>query len=166
MSFATIGVQPVQDDEPGEVVAGDLRIYQETIVVNTTHRFEFLNITNRIKELIQRSGIRFGVVNLSTLHTTVCLFINEWQDALLNDFRTILEELVGGDQAWKHNDPACSDCDRKNAASHLRALLLGHCLSLQVQKAALVLGTWQSIILAELDGPQERGMSVQVIGVA
>lgn len=163
MSAGVIAPQAV-DHEDREDTEAKLKIYQETIYLDTSERFEFLNLTNRIRDLIDRSGVRAGFVNLNTLHTTVCLFINEWQDALLQDMKSILQDLVGGD-GWRHNDPACSDCERKNAASHLRALLLGHSLSLQVHKAALVLGKWQSIILAELDGPQRRGMSVQVIGV-
>lgn len=166
MSASSIGVEQEQETISEESVAGPLRIYQETIVVNTSERLELVNITNRIKELIKRSGVRSGFVNLTTLHTTVSLFINEWQDALLYDVRGFLEQLVGRDAYWRHNDPNWSDCERKNADSHVRALLLGHSLSLQIQKAALVLGTFQSIILAELDGPRERGMSIQVIGVA
>lgn len=166
MSVSSASVQRDQETDPSKALTGELRIYQETLVVRTSERLELVNVTNRIRELIQRSGIRVGFVHLTTLHTTVSLFINEWQDALLHDVRSFLEQLIGRDQSWRHNDPAWSDCDRKNADSHLRALLLGHSLSLQIQKAALVLGRFQSIILAELDGPQERGMSVQVIGVA
>ncbi len=166
MSVCGAGVQQEPECESAEALSGPLRVYQETIFFKTAQRLELLNITNRVKELVQRSGIRAGFVNLSALHTTVSLFINEWQDALLHDIRRALEQFVRRDDYWHHNDPAWSDCDRQNADSHLRALLLGHSLSLQVQKAAPVLGTFQSIILAELDGPRERGMSVQVIGVA
>ena len=166
MSLSPLEVQQESQTEPAGAVSGGLRIYQETIVINTAERLQLVNITGRIKELIQRSGVRAGCVNLTTLHTTASLFINEWQDALLHDIRCFLERFVRQEEYWRHNDPAWSDCDRKNADSHLRALLLGHSLSLQIQKAALVLGKFQSIILAELDGPQERGMSVQVIGVA
>jgi secondary thiamine-phosphate synthase enzyme len=66
---------------------------------------------------------------------------------------------------WRHNDPRYSDCDRRNADSHLRGMLMGQALSLQVRNSAVLLGTWQSIILAEFDGPRSRTMSVQVSGI-
>ena len=65
---------------------------------------------------------------------------------------------------WRHNDPRLSECDRKNAASHLRAMLLGHTLTLPVNNGSLALGNWQSVILAELDGPRERAVHIQVLG--
>ena len=166
MSLSPLDGQQDPQIEPSGVLSEGLRIYQETIVINTLERFQLVSIAGRIKELIQQSGVRVGFVNLTTLHTTASLFVNEWQDALLHDIRCFLEGFVGQQEHWRHNDPAWSDCDRKNADSHLRGLLLGHSLSLQIQKAVLALGKFQSIILAELDGPRERGMTVQVIGVA
>jgi secondary thiamine-phosphate synthase enzyme len=74
--------------------------------------------------------------------------------------------MVARDDAWVHNDPDHSDCDRMNADSHLRALLLGHSLTLQISGGEVVLGQWQRILLGELDGPRARSLRVQVIGVA
>ena len=69
------------------------------------------------------------------------------------------------DTDWRHNDPLHSDCERRNADSHLRGMMMGQTLSLQVRNSSVLLGTWQSIILAEFDGPRSRSMSVQVSGV-
>jgi secondary thiamine-phosphate synthase enzyme len=91
--------------------------------------------------------------------------INEFQRALLADITRILEELVTRDAGWMHNDPAHSDCDRSNADSHLRAMLLGHSVTLQVSGGEPVLGQWQRVLLAELDGPRTRSLRVQVTGV-
>ncbi|PYU16451.1 MAG: secondary thiamine-phosphate synthase enzyme [Acidobacteria bacterium] len=103
---------------------------------------------------------------VQSLHTTTAVFINEFQQALLDDIKAFLERLVGRIDYWRHNDPRLSECDRKNADSHLRAMLLGHTLSVPVRDGALALGNWQSIILAELDGPRERAVQIQVLGVA
>ena len=65
-----------------------------------------------------------------------------------------------------HNDPAHSDCDRMNADSHLRAMLLGHSLTLPISGGEVVLGQWQRILLAELDGPRPRTIRVQIMGAA
>ena len=74
--------------------------------------------------------------------------------------------VVDADARWMHNDPAHSDCDRANADSHLRALLLGHTLSLQVSGGEVVLGQWQRILMAELDGPRARSLRIQILGVS
>lgn len=131
----------------------------------TNEKFELINVTDRINEVVGKSGVKNGVVHLQSLHTTMGVFINEWQDALLHDIRTLLEQVVLREKDWRHDDPEHSDCERKNAASHLRGLMLGQSVSLQVRNSKILLGTWQSIILAELDGPRSRSVSVQVMGV-
>jgi secondary thiamine-phosphate synthase enzyme len=130
----------------------------------TRQRFELINLTERVEELVRKTGIRAGFALVQSLHSTAALFVNEWQDALLEDFRTLLEQAVPADAAWRHNDPRYSDCDRSNAASHLRALLLGSSAMLAVRRGQLVRGRWQSIILAELDGPRTRSVSLQILG--
>lgn len=126
---------------------------------------ELINITDRINDIVHKSGVRDGIVHLQSLHTTASVFINEWQDALLHDVKLFLDQVVCRDEDWRHNDPAYSDCERKNADSHLRGMIMGQTLCLQVRNSAVLLGTWQSIILAEFDGPRSRSMSVQVSGV-
>jgi secondary thiamine-phosphate synthase enzyme len=131
----------------------------------TNERMQLINITDRINEIVRKSGIHDGMVHLQSLHTTTAVFINEWQDALLHDVRTFLDDLVRREDYFRHNDPAYSDCERRNADSHLRGMVMGQSLCLQVRNSTVLLGTWQSIILAEFDGPRSRSMSVQVSGV-
>ncbi len=130
----------------------------------TRHRFELINLTQQVEELVGSTGIRAGIAIVQSLHSTAAVFVNEWQEALLEDVRALLEEVVNGDAPWRHNDPRYSDCDRGNAASHLRALLLGSSAMLAIRDGRLVRGEWQSIILAELDGPRTRSVSLQVLG--
>lgn len=132
--------------------------------LTTRHKFELIDLTGRVEELVARSGIIAGIALLQSLHSTAALFVNEWQDALVEDFRTLLEQTVRADTPWRHNDPRYSDCDRSNAASHLRALLLGSSATLAIRHGRLIRGTWQSIILAELDGPRTRSVSLQIVG--
>jgi secondary thiamine-phosphate synthase enzyme len=106
-----------------------------------------------------------GLVNLFSMHTTCTIFINEYQAALVADIKTFLERVVLRDAEWRHNDPEHSDCDRMNADSHLRAMLLGHSLTVQVSGGEVVLGQWQRILMAELDGPRARTLRVMVMGV-
>ena len=89
-----------------------------------------------------------------------------WSDPTGGDLKRFLEQMVARDAEWLHNDPAHSDCDRLNADSHLRALLLGHSLTLQISGGEVVLGQWQRILMAELDGPRARTLRVQAWGIA
>ena len=107
-----------------------------------------------------------GMALINTLHTTCALFINEFQAALLTDIRAFLERMVARDAPYLHNDPRHSDCDRMNADSHLRAMLLGHTLTLQISGGEVVLGQWQRILMAELDGPRARSLRIQVLGIS
>ncbi len=142
-----------------------LQLYLETIIYKTRERLELINITRDLNEIVRKHGLKAGFVIVQSLHTTTAVFINEFQQALLDDIKAFLEKLVGRLDYWRHNDPRLSECDRKNADSHLRAMLLGHTLSVPVRNGALALGNWQSIILAELDGPRERAVQIQVLGV-
>jgi secondary thiamine-phosphate synthase enzyme len=141
-----------------------VRVITETIRLVTDKRLELYNLTERVGDVLRRHDIKEGMVLLSSLHTTMALFVNEWQSALLHDVKAMLEKVVSPKDAWHHNDPALSDCDRHNAHSHLQASLLGHALSFSVSKGKLVLGQFQAIIAAELDGPRNRDLAVQIIG--
>ena len=143
-----------------------LQLYLETILYKTRERLELINITRDLNDVVRKHGLKAGFVIVQSLHTTTAVFINEFQQALVDDMKSFLERLVGRLDYWRHNDPRLSECDRKNAASHLRAMVLGHTLSIPVRNGELSLGGWQSIILAELDGPRERTVQVQVLGMS
>lgn len=142
-----------------------LQMCLETLCYKTRERLELINITRDLNEVVRKNGLKAGFVLVHSLHTTTAIFINEFQQALLDDIKAFLERLVGRIEYWRHNDPKLSECDRKNADSHLRAMLLGHTLSVPVRDGELALGDWQSVILAELDGPRERSIQVQVLGI-
>lgn len=162
-STVTARVAPVE--EVATATAGSLTIHSETMMVETDERIELVDLTDRIMDLASRVGVREGVVNLWSMHTTCAVFINEFQTALQKDIKQFLELMVARDAVWLHNDPDHSDCDRMNADSHLRALLLGHSMTLQISGGEVVLGQWQRILMAELDGPRARSLRVQVMGI-
>ncbi len=141
-----------------------IRVITETFRLVTDKRLELYNVTDRVSELLKRHDVNEGFVMLSSLHTTLALFVNEWQSALLHDIKAMLDRVVRPSDEWRHNDPQFSDCDRQNAHAHLQATLLGHALSFPVSKGKLVLGQFQAVIAAELDGPRNRDLSVQIIG--
>ena len=149
-----------------EVVTGAYRVTSKLAVIQTENREELYNLTQMVRDFVKSSGIQAGSLMVSSLHTTCAIFVNEWQDALVHDVKAYLSNLISKDDYYRHNDPAWSDCDRHNADSHLRTLLLGMNLNLQISEGELVLGEWQSVILAELDGPRERSIRLQAMGVA
>jgi len=163
-STVTVRENPVE--EMASAKAGGLTIHGETIVISTDQRVELVDLTNRIMEFAKKFNIKEGLVSLWSMHTTCALFINEFQTALLSDIKRFLEQMVQRDAEWLHNNPDHSDCDRFNADSHLRALLLGHSLTLQVSGGEVVLGQWQRILMAELDGPRARSLRIQLMGVS
>ena len=163
-STVTVRERPVE--EVASAKAGGLTIHGETIIVSTDQRIELVDLTNRIMEFARRFNVLEGLVSLWSMHTTCSLFINEFQTALLTDIKRFLEQMVARDAEWLHNNPDHSDCDRMNADSHLRALMLGHSLTLQVSGGEVVLGQWQRILMAELDGPRARTLRIQIWGIS
>lgn len=141
-----------------------VRLITETLRLVTDKRMELYNLTERVADIIKRHDIREGMLLLSSLHTTLALFVNEWQSALLHDIKAMLNKVVSPQESYRHNDPEYSDCDRGNAHSHLQATLLGHALSFPVRAGRLVIGEFQAIIAAELDGPRDRELAIQIIG--
>ena len=134
------------------------------VSVRTQMKREMLNLTSTLDDAIRTAGIRDGIVGIYSQHTTASLFISEFQPALIDDVAEFLQRVVEEDLPYKHNCPELSDCERKNAASHLRSLLLNHSIVLPVAHGKAVLGQFQSVILAELDGPRDRTLQVQVLG--
>jgi secondary thiamine-phosphate synthase enzyme len=154
---------PEQATRP--VNEGVVRIFNRVIEWVTTERFQLINLTDRMNELVRKSGVREGTIHLQSLHTTTAVFLNEWQDALLHDMKTCLEGIVDQGRRWRHNDPQYSDCERSNADSHLRGMLMGQTLCLQIRNSKVLLGTWQNIIFAEFDGPRSRTLAIQISGI-
>jgi secondary thiamine-phosphate synthase enzyme len=145
--------------------SGQLSVHAESLLIPTDTRIQLVDITETVMEQVRRSGIREGLASLWSMHTTCALFINEAQKALHADILRVLEEVVDRDAEWMHNDPQHSDCDRMNADSHLRAMLLGHSLTLQISAGEPVLGQWQRVLVAEMDGPRARTIRMQLMGL-
>jgi len=162
-STATVRDQPVASTSS---VTGPLHVHSESFTIVTTERLELHDLTDRVMTAVRNLPVTEGTVNLFSTHTTCTVFVNEVQKALLSDMKKFLEQVVDSAGAGRHNDPAFSDCDRANADSNLRALLLGHSLTLQISGGEVVLGQWQRILVAELDGPRTRTLRLQVMGVA
>jgi secondary thiamine-phosphate synthase enzyme len=151
--------EPTKSAKPG----GGIGLHVHPLTIQTSKRVEIHDLTETVAGVVRDSGVTSGLVTVSTLHTTTAIFVNEPQTALLDDIEDMLERLVPRGEEWKHNDPRYSDCDRQNADAHLRAIMLGNSVTLQVTAEGMLLGEWQRILLVELDGPRKRNLSIQVL---
>ena len=144
---------------------GGFAVVAESIEVDTSERLELIDLTDTVMAFVRRSGVTEGLLSLWSMHTTCSVIINESQQALETDIKAFLEHVVKRGDYYKHNDPKHSDCDRQNADSHLRAMLLGHSVTMQISGGELVVGQWQRVLCAELDGPRTRTIRAQVQGL-
>jgi secondary thiamine-phosphate synthase enzyme len=125
------------------------------------------DITPLVRLSVQASGIKEGFVVVASRHTTTAVIINENEPRLLEDVRAFLEGLIPRDGRYLHNDIHLRDCppdEPENAHAHIAAMLLGSSEVIPVSAGVPALGTWQSVMLVELDGPRERTVNLQVVG--
>src|SRR5437762_8678213 len=141
-----------------------MKVFNASFTLSSEEGTEVTDITKLVREAVQQFPISAGIALINTLHTTCAVFINEFQSALIDDLKGLVEKLVPERGGYRHDDPRFSDCERGNAHSHLRAALLGRSVALGVNHGALTLGRFQSVIFAEFDGPRKREINVQVIG--
>lgn len=141
-----------------------MKVFSGSFTMQTDEGTEVADITKNVRDAIQQFPVVNGIALVNALHTTCAVFINEYQAALVDDFKKLIERLVPERGGYLHDDPRYSDCERGNGHSHLRAALLGRSVSVAIANGDLVLGRFQSIIFAELDGPRRREITVQAIG--
>ena len=133
-------------------------VYTKTIEVVTHKNKEIIDISSEVDEVVGRSGISDGIVLVFTMHTTTGLYLNEREGGLVDDVEKVLCGLVPDKGSYRH------DRVDNNAASHIQSVLLSPSLALPLARGSLELGTWQSILFAERDGPRRRSVIVKIVG--
>jgi len=128
----------------------------DVLRVSTGHLKEVVDLTERIGSLIRQAKMREGVCTLFVTHTTAALTTGEIGEGTEQDFLDVVEQSIPSIRFRHAHDPS-------HAWSHMAASLLGPSLSLPVSDGRLVLGTWQSVMLVELDGPRERTVHVTLL---
>ena len=126
------------------------------IKIQTTKKQEMIDLTNKIEEILKRSKIKNGLLNIYTPHSTAAIIINENHDPnICKDILSSLNKLIP-ERVWLH------DRIDNNAAAHIKASILGPSENIPMIEGELQLGTWQSPMLVELDGPKERTIIITV----
>ncbi|MFB6164494.1 MAG: secondary thiamine-phosphate synthase enzyme YjbQ [Haloarculaceae archaeon] len=119
--------------------------------VETDDRLTTVDVTDRVAAALPADAT--GTCTIFVRHTTAGVLVNEAEPRLRADVETALADLVP-ETGWRHDELD------GNADSHLRAMLLGPSETVPVREGDLALGTWQSIMLVECDGPRERAVTV------
>jgi len=160
-----LALSAVEAEPRIETKEGTYKVASATLNLATQERVELRLITKEISEVVAQTLIREGIVHISSLHTTAGIMLNETQDALHEDMKAMFEQVAPSGVYYKHNDPQLSDCARRNADAHLRAIIAGNNLTIPVENGKLKLGTWQQVFFTEFDGPNNRKIHVQVMGI-
>ncbi len=121
---------------------------RETIHIQTYHREVLVDITPQVKQVVQRSGIHNGLVNVYAQGATAGIMIQEnWDDSVQTDVVNLLAKMIPRG-VWLH------DAQDGNGDSHLKSGLVGPSETIPLIDGALGLSTWQNIFLCEFDGPR------------
>ena len=142
------------------------------LVFETREPIQFVDITNEVAELVRVAGLREGVANVFSRHTTAAVCIQEAEPLLLDDLREFLQRCAPSGAHYRHNDfrvrtVHMHDDESPNGHAHCQQLMLGTSESIPVADGELLLGSWQRIFLVELDGPRnEREVIIQALGTA
>lgn len=142
-------------------------IIHKLIEVETDTGINIYNITPEIEKLIASTGIHNGQVLVFSRHTTTALAINEDEERLLKDVKVFLRKLAPESERYLHNDLHLRDVpedEPMNAHSHLMAMMLSTSEVVPIVDGKLALGTYQSVLFFELDGPRKRTVFCQLSG--
>ncbi|MEI7749380.1 MAG: secondary thiamine-phosphate synthase enzyme YjbQ [Candidatus Moraniibacteriota bacterium] len=145
-----------------------MKIFRERIEFETKTQIEFVNITDRVAEVVEKSGIREGQVTVFSPHTTVSVIINHNEPLLLQDFMRVLYRVAPIDDRYTHDlfelSRGTKSDGRSNGHSHCKALMLGSSETIPVERGHLLLTDRQTVFAVEFDGSRRRDLIIQVIG--
>ncbi len=146
-----------------------MKIVRQRFEIQTTTQMEFIDITAKVQEVVDGSGIREGQVLVFMPHATMGVVINQNEPMLLQDFMRVLYKIVPVDDQYSHDlfelRRSKTADGRSNGHSHCKSLLLGVNVNVPVEKGKLLLTERQSIFAVEFDGARKRDIIVQVIGL-
>ncbi len=131
----------------------------EYLWFNTRQHHEFINITEKVADVVARSGIREGFVLVSAMHITAGVYVNDAESGLIQDIEEWLEQLAPYGADYKHNQTG-----ETNADAHLKSLLIHHEVTVPITEGQLDLGPWQQIYYAEFDGRRKKRVIIKALG--
>jgi len=146
-----------------------MKIYKQKIEVESNTQIQFIDITDKVQEIIDNSGVREGQVLIFSPHTTMSIVVNHNEPMLLQDFMRVIYKLVPVDDQYAHDlfelRRNKSSDGRSNGHSHCKALLLGVSATLPIEKGKMLFTERQAIFAIDFDGARKRDLFVQVMGL-
>ena len=136
-----------------------MKSHTKYLFINTTKRYDFLNITADVEDAVRESGVEEGLVLVNPMHITAAVYVNDAEDGLIQDFGEWLEKLAPAKPDYKHHRTG-----EDNADAHFKRQLMGHQVTMAITKGKLDLGTWEQIYYAEFDGQRKKRVIVKIIG--
>ena len=133
-----------------------MKITNEKIVFSTKGEIELIDITEKVHNVVKKSGIKNGLIHVFAPHATGVLILTEHEPSLDIDVKDFLEKIIPKQAGYRHPS---------NAHSHLRSMLLSPDKTLPIIDGQAIFGTWQSLVFVETDVyPRQRTIIMQVIG--
>ena len=136
-----------------------MKFFTEYLWFNTAEKKEYIRITEQIKEILYRSGIKEGMVLVSAMHITAGIYVNDNERGIIKDLDNMLEQLAPFGPDYLHHRTG-----EDNGDAHLKSLLLHHQVILPVTEGKLELGPWQEVFYAEFDGQRRKRVIVKIMG--
>ncbi|MCK6622237.1 MAG: YjbQ family protein [Calditrichaceae bacterium] len=137
-----------------------MKFATEYLWFNTSQKREYLNITDAVEQIVQKSGVQEGMVLVSAMHITASVYVNDAEDGLIADIDEWLEKLAPFNINYRHHRTG-----ETNGDAHLKSLLMHHEVIVPITGGRLDLGPWQQIYYAEFDGRRRKRVVVKVMGV-
>ncbi len=131
----------------------------EYLWFNTEEHREFINITDKVKDLVGRSGIKEGFTLVSAMHITAGVYVNDAESGLIADIEEWLEKLAPYKRDYRHHLTG-----ETNGDAHLKSLLIHHEVIVPITEGKLDLGPWQQIYYAEFDGQRRKRVILKALG--
>lgn len=129
----------------------------KTLTISTQSKDQVVDITDTLQKELQSTSIETGVMHIFVTHTTCALTTVDLDPGTDLDFLEALRKILPDDISYRHpHDP-------RHAPDHILSSLIGPAVSVPFNSKKLILGTWQRIVLVELDGPRERQIMVTAL---
>ena len=136
-----------------------MKTFTDYLFFNTRERREMVRITDEVADIVRRSGVLEGMVLVSAMHITAGVYVNDWEEGLIEDFGEWLEKLAPSGRNYRHHQTG-----EDNADAHLKRTLIGHQVMLPITNGKLDLGPWEQVFYAEFDGRRKKRVVVKVMG--
>ena len=136
-----------------------MKTLTEYLWFNTKKRQEFIRITDEVAQIVQKSAVKEGMVLVSAMHITAGVYVNDWEDGLIEDFQAWLEKLAPAGLPYEHHRTG-----EDNADAHLKRTIMGHQVIVPITGGKLDLGPWEQIFYAEFDGQRKKRVVLKVMG--